>query len=332
MSQQITKRMIDRVKFQVLSRDKEEFNMKGSLNMRLKIKITYNKKSYTFDFHDSIRNLSEGTETSKDQILDIMCDNYMYHTFTVMEIQNEFGSDVMSMCTCEAIKKEADSLARLFSEDEISKLKASCNGEDFTTETDDKAKESFNDDDPIWSNKELKDLGLDKLGFTDKVSENEYNIALTPKRIKENMFLLGETKDGDRVWLSRGSWECGWYYGFGYISEYANGSWSSSYHFDKFEDNKNMREGMLEYFRDGKLVVTSKQSWVLCDLMKSFYTLKEAYEVYHSGGSHLASVEQLDLSHSLIAKQILKDIRRVIIEAQRILSPSDEDAERITND
>ena len=40
----------------------------------------------------------------------------------------------------------------------------------------------------------------------------------TDKQVKEkNDILLRSRKEGERVYLSKHSWDCGWYWGFGYV-------------------------------------------------------------------------------------------------------------------
>lgn len=38
-------------------------------------------------------------------------------------------------------------------------------------------------------------------------------------------------------------------------------------------------------------VLSKNESWELCDLMKSFYTLRDAAAIFHSGNSHLSTPE-----------------------------------------
>ena len=35
-------------------------------------------------------------------------------------------------------------------------------------------------------------------------------------------YLLGRTYSGQKVWLQKESWDCGWYWGFGYLHEFTN--------------------------------------------------------------------------------------------------------------
>ena len=40
----------------------------------------------------------------------------------------------------------------------------------------------------------------------------------------KNIYLLGSDKDGVKYWLEEASWDCGWYWGFGYVETYTNNS------------------------------------------------------------------------------------------------------------
>ena len=77
--------------------------------------------------------------------------------------------------------------------------------------------------------------------------------------------LLGE-KDGERYWLTQASFDCGGYWGFGYVESYrGNGrgdkSWRSHQHFDSLflkgpKDSKSMFDS---FFEDTTL--TDKEIW-----------------------------------------------------------------------
>ena len=38
----------------------------------------------------------------------------------------------------------------------------------------------------------------------------------------KNIYLLGQDKDGINYWLESPSWDCAWYWGFGYVETYTN--------------------------------------------------------------------------------------------------------------
>lgn len=84
--------------------------------------------------------------------------------------------------------------------------------------------------------------------------------------------------DGENVRLARPSWDCGWYWGFGYIQNR-----NLHTHFDSFdrENNRNMRDSIKARFTEWTL--NDKDTWTFCELMRSFYLLKETAEFYHTG-------------------------------------------------
>ena len=42
------------------------------------------------------------------------------------------------------------------------------------------------------------------------------------KAFGKDIYLLGEDQDGIKYWLQSPSFDCGWYWGFGYIMTYTN--------------------------------------------------------------------------------------------------------------
>lgn len=86
---------------------------------------------------------------------------------------------------------------------------------------------------------------------------------------------------GVNTYLAAPSWDCNWYWGFGYIQNE-----DLHTHFDSLSKTKNMWDSVKEYFDDGTLSIDDEKLWKLCELMRTFYTLKETAEVYHRGGSN----------------------------------------------
>jgi len=89
--------------------------------------------------------------------------------------------------------------------------------------------------------------------------------------------------DGETIYLSPPSWDCGWYWGFGYI-----GNENRHYHIDGLNKEKNIRDAMIEHFGDS-LKIRLLDVWTFAELMQTFYALKEAAEVLGRGGSHITS-------------------------------------------
>lgn len=107
------------------------------------------------------------------------------------------------------------------------------------------------------------------------------------KEVKERFgthYLLGKDGTGKKHYLKKASWDCGWYWGFGYIHTFERYDIGCHYHFDSLEKNGNIYDNFKKTFVDS--VLTDSELWKLCELMKTFYNLKTAAEVLGRGGSH----------------------------------------------
>ena len=144
-------------------------------------------------------------------------------------------------------------------------------------------------------------------------------------------YLLGKDKEGKYVYLEKESWDCGWYYGFGYLHTFTNNEHptyskdiDSHFHFDSTfmrgpEYTKKMFE---EYFEE--TVLTEEEMWILCDYMMTFYTLKKTAELFHHGYSYQTSKAYMDKLKSeeqsdRINHEILPDLFKRI---ETLLSPA----------
>jgi len=121
----------------------------------------------------------------------------------------------------------------------------------------------------------------------------------------KNVYLLGRNEWGELLWLEAPAWDCDWDWGFGYVEVYTGRGGrgrvspskatdiSSHSHFNGlvgiFDDSKKYISHLNESPRMKETVLTDAESWELCDLMKSFYVLKDAAAIFHTGGSHLAT-------------------------------------------
>lgn len=144
------------------------------------------------------------------------------------------------------------------------------------------------------------------------------------------MFLLGVGIDGARYWLAEPSWDCGWYWGFGYIQTFNRrdpGKASdirSHEHWCNLGDHKlNSYDAFKSKFRESTL--SSDELWTLCDLMESFYALKTAAEVFGEGGSHYSnSGKTPELKSKAYAKRINgKMLPAVFRRVAELLSPAE---------
>jgi len=99
----------------------------------------------------------------------------------------------------------------------------------------------------------------------------------------EEKILLGEVKrdykkyeiSGERIYLTKHSWDCGWYWGFGYI-----GNSKLHTHFDT---------SFLGEITDIRSIfettdIRQDEWWILRDLFVQAYSLQKTAEVYRHGG------------------------------------------------
>lgn len=98
--------------------------------------------------------------------------------------------------------------------------------------------------------------------------------------------LLGHDSEGIAYYLADASWDCGWYWGYGYIQtrdshQHADGDFipeNGSY-------DKNIFTG--DFLTDKTF--NDKDGWVLRELMATFYQLKKQAELVGRGGMHVTT-------------------------------------------
>ena len=150
----------------------------------------------------------------------------------------------------------------------------------------------------------------------------------------KKIYLLGKDKDGVFYWLEEPSWDCGWYWGFGYVETYTNNKHphlakdiDSHQHFDGLflKGNKCTYDAFKEFFEETPL--NDDEIWELCDYMLTFYTLRKTADLFHNGYSwqtHNAFVEDLknQEQEDLINKKLLPEVFKRI---QELLEEKEED-------
>lgn len=137
-------------------------------------------------------------------------------------------------------------------------------------------------------------------------------VPIIPKKVltwhNKKYFLLGIDEDGKKYYLEDGKFECGWYWGFGYVETFTNNRCpeksadiSSHSHFDSmFCNNGEFVEGFKAFFIKG-VTLTDKEIWKLLEFMGSFYTIRKFADLCHIGGSNVTSVaEERDMINSEI--------------------------------
>lgn len=95
--------------------------------------------------------------------------------------------------------------------------------------------------------------------------------------------------NGEFIYLTAPSWDCGWYWGFGYI-----GNSKRHYHLDGLGKDKDLYDGIKEHFGDS-LVISDRDLPKFVELIETFYALKQTAEVLGRGGSHYTTNPCSDL-------------------------------------
>ncbi len=121
----------------------------------------------------------------------------------------------------------------------------------------------------------------------------EANQKYKMHKFGKDCYLLGQDKNGENYFLEAATWDCGWYWSGGYIETYTNNEnplrakdISSHQHFDSlfFKGKKCAFDNFKEFFTVTPF--TDKEIWTICELMKSFYIIRNYSDTLHRGGAH----------------------------------------------
>lgn len=147
----------------------------------------------------------------------------------------------------------------------------------------------------------------------------------------KKLYLLGKDQNDDKIWLEAPSWDCGWYWGLGYVESYQQ-NWSpekardimSHDHFDSlFLNNpeQNGHEAFKKFFKDTTL--NDDEIWQIIDYMTTCYTLRKTAEILGRGYSHYTEKAKLQ---ELVDKAEVKKINEEMLptlffKIDKILTP-----------
>jgi len=162
------------------------------------------------------------------------------------------------------------------------------------------------------------------------------NIGETMKKekshaFKKDIYLLGANDEGILYWLEAPSWDCKWYWGFGYIETYTyNERPSQSHDITSHQHAENFMKWWIDINNNKPILkettFSKKEGWELSELFKRFYMFRELAEYYHRGGAgisnspELGDVKNLD-EWNRINKEVIPEIMNRIL---KILTPEEE--------
>lgn len=136
---------------------------------------------------------------------------------------------------------------------------------------------------------------------------------------EKDVYLLGMDESGIYYWLEEPSWDCEWYWGFGYVETYTENMFpeesediESHSHFDSmfFNGPSHGYDNFKAFFEES--VLTDSELWNFLELMKTAYTLKEAAEVFYRGGSNYSENSCREI---LKDKEAYNHINQVLLPA-----------------
>lgn len=113
------------------------------------------------------------------------------------------------------------------------------------------------------------------------------------------------TVNNESIFLSPPSWDCGWYWGFGYL-----GNKNCHYHLDELNKDYNLYDGIKNHFGDSFIIKDDDDIWTFAELIQTFYNLQESAEVFGRGGSHYTTNPCKDI---IINKEVVTTINNIII-------------------
>ena len=104
-------------------------------------------------------------------------------------------------------------------------------------------------------------------------------------------YLLGQDKDGINYFLKEASWDCGWYWGGGYVQSYTNNrnpekskDIRTHNHFDSMFLEGNALDNFKSFFKVTPF--SDEEIYQIIELMKSFYIARRYSDMLYSGGAH----------------------------------------------
>lgn len=137
--------------------------------------------------------------------------------------------------------------------------------------------------------------------------ENIHILNITLKEVLEKekshilgstYYLLGIDENKVKYYLEKGKFECDWYWSGGYIETFNRNKSDIDLH--THYDTGKVHGLRFSYYDDfnkifKKCTLTDSEKWKFHELMRTFYTAKEAMEMSYRGGSHITTNPLSDL-------------------------------------
>lgn len=110
--------------------------------------------------------------------------------------------------------------------------------------------------------------------------------------------------EGEAIYLEKHEWQCGWYWGFGYL-----GNKNLHFHFNSVLEQPSVYK-VDEAFKS--TWITQDQWWILRDLFIQAYAFQKAAECYRYGGHQSQKAELYRVKSKDMAMHINNNLRQVL--------------------
>jgi len=148
----------------------------------------------------------------------------------------------------------------------------------------------------------------------------------------KDVYLLGRDSYGVNYWLESPKWDCGWYWGFGYVETYTNNNSpatsrdiNSHQHISGFmgkQDDGSYTHNIFDNKTWAIKTFDEKEGWELSELFEQFYFLQKAAENFGRGKCHTANANIPAWKDAAKVKEINEVIiPQVTARILEILSP-----------
>ena len=117
--------------------------------------------------------------------------------------------------------------------------------------------------------------------------------------MSNNKIYLGKAGD-ECIYLSKHSWDCNWYWDFGYI-----GNNSCHFHIESWLDHKNIN--IKDIFSETN--ISQSHWWIIRDLFIQAYALRRAADTYRYGGHQTDDAKPLRVIDPDMATRLNADLK-----------------------
>lgn len=163
--------------------------------------------------------------------------------------------------------------------------------------------------------------------------ENIHILNITLKEVLEKekshilgstYYLLGMDENKVKYYLEKGKFECNWYWSGGYIETFNRNKSDIDLH--THYDTGKVHGLRFSYYDDfnkifKKCTLTDSEKWKFHELMRTFYTAKEAMEMSYRGGSHITTNPLSDLiQNKTVYDHYNNLIKKIHEELDKLLS------------